>query len=326
MALEHNIICSVSLGFGNTLFYLIVNTQNFAEMKPHNNPRISLAIIATIFSFFLFGQSSDVNNSLEGSWSLTQFVPHSEGLTKWTSYGDSIIYQKHLSNDHFIWFKYDQKNNQLLGMGGGSYEIKEGKYIEDIKFFYPPGSNERGQAIPFDFNFSDGLWNHTGYSKVMDLDENSGDLIVIDSNKIEEKWVKTSEESNLSDNLQGIWELVAYRQQPGDAYIEYPEYAGYLKLITPTHFIWVYYNKNDDQVYAAGSGTYSISQMLYSENIKMIYPENNGELGATIDFSVDFQNDHWRHLGKIDLVITDQTGNKSKNSSLIDEIWKPHRD
>lgn len=290
--------------------------------------RISLALFAVVLATAPKSQpNSNSAPSLEGTWKLTKYIPHDQASTEWTSYGEDIIYQKHLTDDHFTWFKYDKKNNKLLGMGGGSYKIENGKYVEDIKFFYPPGSSERGQAIPFDFELPNNEWYHTGYAKVMEVDSETGNVVVVDSNKIEEKWVRTDIKSNSSNQLMGTWDLVSYREDSDGNYIEYPEYVGYIKLITPTHFTWVYFNKNDDEIYAAGSGSYSYEDNQYSETIDMIYPENAGQLGETIQFKAQIENNRWKHLGKMPLIEVDEdTGNKKKSLALIDEIWKAHKE
>lgn len=296
-------------------------------MKTPKPLRLSLVVIAIIFATTPQSQPKKTIPSIEGTWKLTKYIPHDQGSSEWKAYGDSIVYQKHLTSNHFTWFKYDQKNNQLLGMGGGSYKIENGKYVEDIKFFYPPGSSELGQAIPFDISIPDDEWHHKGFAKVMEVDPESGSIIVVDSSKIEEKWVRTDMKSNQKNQLIGTWDLVSYREKIDGNYIEYPEYVGYIKLITPTHFTWVYFNKNDDEIYAAGSGSYAFNDGQYKETIEMIYPENTGQLGETIEFKAEINDNKWKHLGKIPFVEVDEsTGNKLKTLSLIDEIWTTHKE
>lgn len=264
--------------------------------------------------------------SLEGSWNLVSYVPHpyaGDG-TNWVEYGDSIIYQKHLSPDHFAWFSYDLKNNQILGMGGGSYVVRDGKYIENIKFFYPPGSSELGQAIPFSVEFRSGFWYHTGYAKQMAVDMETGKLTVIDSNKIEEKWVRSEIKGNPDTTLVGTWQLVSYRDRPDAAYTEYPEFVGYVKLLTPTHFTWIYYDMDGDEIYAAGSGEYTFDGQSYVEKLNMLHPDNLGQTGETIRFRTRIiNNTRWEHFGYLPIVSIDEsTGNIVRDSSLIDERWK----
>lgn len=295
-------------------------------MEPQKTIKGVLVIISLIVACTPQSQPvDDESPNLEGSWTLTHFVPYGEGTSEWMEYGDSIVYQKHLTKDHFAWFKYDQKNNRLLGMGGGSYEIKNGQYVEDIKFFYPPGSSELGQAIPFDYEFPKNQWHHTGYAKVMDMHPETGEMIVVDSNKIEEKWARTKMKKGKSNQLIGTWDLISYRQNEGGNYIEYPNYVGYIKLLTPTHFTWVYFNEEGDEIYAAGSGHYTYNKEKYSETINMIYPKNEGQLGETIEFTANLENNKWKHKGQLPIISIDTTnGNIIRSSSLIDEVWIPH--
>ncbi|VXD11431.1 hypothetical protein [Marinoscillum sp. 108] len=265
--------------------------------------------------------------SFEGSWNLVAYIPHSEGLTEWNTYSDDILYQKHLTSDHFTWIKYDTKNEQLLGMGGGSYSINTGQYVENIEFFFPPGSSELGQAIPFNFELTDGIWYHTGYAKEMDMDMETGEIVVIDSNKIEEKWIKTSLPPNTNTSVMGTWELTSYLDASQKEFMEYPEFIGYIKLITPTHFTWIYFDKDADEIYASGSGSYRYENGKYSETIDMIYPTNSGQIGETITFKSDIENSKWKHAGYLPNIIIDSTnGDIVRDSILIDEVWALHSD
>lgn len=266
----------------------------------------------------------DQKPSLEGSWNLVAYKPDSE--EEWRTYGDSILYQKHLTSDHFGWFKYDVSNNRILGIGGGSYVIKDGKYIENIKFFYPPGSTELGQAIPFSFKLEDDNWYHLGYAKQMEVDMESGKLTAIDSNRIEEKWVRTKLKPNQNDQLTGTWDLISYRDSLNGSYTEYPDFAGYIKLITSTHFMWIYFDMDGDEIYGAGSGEYSFDGQKYSEKIRMIYPNNLGQVGEEIHFNTGIMDNTWNHLGYLPtLTIDETTGKVDRDSSLIDEKWKLHQ-
>ena len=261
--------------------------------------------------------------TLEGSWSLEKYIP--SGHTEWKSYGDTIIYQKHLSPDHFTWFMFDSKNDEILGMGGGSYAIAGDKYIENIEFFFPPGSNEHGQAIPFSFKLTDKGWHHVGYSKSMAVDMESGKLEMIDSTRIEEVWVKTTIPPSNNLNLVGTWDLIAYRDSLNGEYIEYPDFVGYMKLLTPTHFTWIYYDKYGDEIYAAGSGRYTFDGTNYTEAVDMMYPDNFGQRGSTIQFQTRIDHTIWQHVGYLpDLSIDHVTGHITSDSSLIDERWKLH--
>lgn len=268
----------------------------------------------------------DIKKEIIGSWELEQYVDHSKGETGFESYGDSILYQKHITAYHFTWFKYDRKNEMILGMGGGSYRVIDGKYVENIEFFYPPGSNELGQAIPFDVAFKQGKWYHTGFAKVIETDLETGKLIPMDSSKIEEIWIKTPLHANEPNILMGSWDLTAKRDSLTGSYFEYPEFMGYMKLITATHFIWINYDRYGDEIFGAGSGPYTFTDGIYAENIKMIFPRNTGQLDALVTFRADPYQNQWNHFGYVpEITIDASNGNIIKDSTLVDEIWKPHK-
>ncbi|MDX1629712.1 MAG: hypothetical protein R3345_13490, partial [Fulvivirga sp.] len=222
-------------------------------------------------------QEALAEDALQGTWRLVKFIDHGSGDTTWSTYDDDVLYQKHITPTHFAWLKYERKDDQLSGVGGGAYTFDGETYTEDIKFFLPPGSSELGQSIPFDVSFTeDGGWYHRGYAKDMEFDAESGMMKVMDSTKIEEIWERVSA-MDTTNAIMGTWKLLQYRAEKGDSLMsEYPPFVDYMKLITPSHFFWVQYNNEGDQVMGAGSGTYRYNGETYTENIEMSYPHGSG--------------------------------------------------
>ena len=145
--------------------------------------------------------SQELDNKLQGSWELKSFIESDSEDQNWQSWEDHILYQKHIVGSHFSWIKFNTQTNSLEAMGGGSYSIDEnGQYIESLDFVYPPGSSELGQSIPFDATFKGKYWYHTGFAKVMDIDLD-GNLLVVDSLKIEEKWKPIKAKNKVDDLL-----------------------------------------------------------------------------------------------------------------------------
>ena len=260
------------------------------------------------------------DDSIVGTWDLVSYVDHANKKEGWQAHGDHIIYQKHLTNTHFTWIQYDTKEMMLLGMGGGNYDMVDGKYVENIAFFYPPASSELGQSIPFDVEFKEGKWYHTGYVQEMEIDFKTGDMVGGDSTKIEEIWQRSNAGFAEDQGLFGTWVLKQYRDDQEDSYYEYPDMTGYIKLITPTHFTWIKYDKEGDQIYGAGAGTYDYNGEGYTENIEMIFPKDGGMRGKSIDFTLDLSSYKWLHLGE-GLRMTDDG---QPDTFLIDEVWTAH--
>ena len=134
--------------------------------------------------------------SLEGSWRRVSVKNQQTG--EWQTIPDNVINEKYLSATHFCWVNYDVEQDSLLGTGGGTYAFDgdAATYTENISFFLPAGSQLLGQAIPFDVQYEDGEWLHTGYSKVFEFNPDTGENEVTDSAKIEEIWVRTDAPSS----------------------------------------------------------------------------------------------------------------------------------
>jgi len=260
--------------------------------------------------------SNKAPESLVGTWKLKQRVNQRVGSEpEWLTASDTMIYNKNLTETHFTWIQYDKNNDILQGIGGGTYDYDGSRYVEHIAFFMPLESGILGQSINFTADFKDGEWYHAGYTKEIEFDPELAQMVVVDSNKIEEIWqkIETTPESN---DLVGTWELKELKQQPDEDFFSYPDFINYKKLITPSHFVWIQYNDDGDEVTGAGSGTYSYNGKEYREQIQMIYPTGNNILGSQITFNCDVEGNRWNHFASSIL----QDGVET-DSIYIDEIW-----
>ena len=243
-------------------------------------------------------------DALVGSWRLIKTIEigHEDSTNRRD--GEEKFYIKHINNTHFIWVEFDRINNQLLGTGGGTYTIENGIYTENIEFYYPPGANELGQAIPFTAEIDeDGIWRHTGYAKIMEFDPETADNIMVDSVIIDELWeridVPVSDDSD--GQLVGSWDFQNYLVQSDSTWGTYPPFYGIMKLITPTHFTWVQYNTEGDEIFGIGGGTYLISEDQYIELIQFIHPPRPDLTGVNAVYSWrQDNNDHWNISGVVE--------------------------
>jgi hypothetical protein len=74
---------------------------------------------------------------------------------------------KILSGNHYQWIAFNSATGVLSGTGGGMYSVKDGKYIEHIRFM--SRNNElaaKGLDLHFDFEVKEGNWHHVGFSTV----------------------------------------------------------------------------------------------------------------------------------------------------------------
>ncbi|MEM6522794.1 MAG: hypothetical protein AAF693_03335 [Bacteroidota bacterium] len=287
-------------------------------MRSHYTSFILLS--ACLFSCTSEKESQPLSDeALLGSWKLVKYIDHENGGTEWVTYSDDYVYQKHLTPTHFTWMKYKKSTDELEGIGGGRYTFENSTYTEDINFFLPAGSSELGQAIPFDVKIDEnGLWHHDGYAKQFEFDVDAGEMAVVDSVRIEEIWEKVSPGANESP-LMGTWNLESYRAQETDSLrSEYPSFVGYMKLVTSSHFVWIKYNTEGDEVMAAASGTYSYKSDMYVENIETCYPKGEGIVGTSPEFDAELDPNSWKHTGQVYQL--DSAG-AEPSTLLIDELW-----
>ena len=263
-------------------------------------------------------EGASTEESLEGSWRRISVKDQETG--EWINISSNVINEKYLSPTHFCWVNYDIEQDSLLGTGGGTYVYDGNTYTEDIRFFLPAGTQMIGQAIPFEVRFEDGKWYHTGYAKVFEFDPDTGENVVTDSAKIEEIWERTDASSS-QGGLVGTWQLESYKGEGDSLRSEYPDFVNYVKLITPTHFVWVNYQ---DEVLAEGGGTYVYDGDTYTETLNFVYPSGSGQVGTVLPFDCKVEGDTWFHTGHIIIREENESGEKVPvDSAWIDEVWKP---
>lgn len=170
----------------------------------------------------------------------------------------------------------------------------------------------------------DGTWYHTGYAKVMEFDPETGELVVTDTSKIEEKWVQIEGETDHPEMIK-TWNLIGYKSTESSAtYDVYPDFVGYIKLITPTNFVWVRYNSESQggEVIGLGSGIWEFDGSIYTEYIKLQHPQGSRQVGTTVPFTYTMEDGKWYHYGYVKQVDFDDSGEMTVlDSRLVDEIW-----
>jgi hypothetical protein len=108
--------------------------------------------------------------------------------------------------------------------------------------------------------------------------------------------------------LVGSWKLVSAKS--GGQTIEFPAGTTILKHVTPTHFVWVHYDRNG-QITQAGGGSYVVSGNGYDETPEYGLGEGvQPLLGKRQSFTARVEGNRWYH------------GGKETNGDVIEEIWE----
>ncbi len=127
-----------------------------------------------------------------------------------------------------------------------------------------------------------------------------------------------------TDNpLLGTWVLVKYKNDSSDTWLEHPPFVKYLKHITPTHFTWIYYDGDGDQVLGTGGGTYTFDGKQYVENITYFHPPGSNQVGKSYPFKAELTSSYWTHSGYLNnYEFNPETATYvAADSSYLEEVW-----
>ncbi len=102
-----------------------------------------------------------VPGELQGAWLMSGRIR--EGKTQLRDTSRPRKTMKILSGTRFQWIAYNTETKQFMGTGGGTYTTINGEYTENIEFFSKDNSKV-GITLKFNYQLTDGKWNHKGFS------------------------------------------------------------------------------------------------------------------------------------------------------------------
>jgi hypothetical protein len=131
------------------------------------------------------------NDKLIGSWNLVQYKYGAD--ENYSDVPEFMYYVKNITRNNFSWCSYNPEDGEVIGTGGGTYEIVGKKYIESTDFWYPSGTSIPGTKTAFDYKIKGNRWVISGYIKEVELQPATGEMAPIDSMYIEEIWMRISD-------------------------------------------------------------------------------------------------------------------------------------
>lgn len=202
---------------------------------------------------------------------------------------------KHITPTHWTWVAYDKPKNAILAGAGGTWTIKDGKYQETCEFATDDVQHLRGKSFQFTINLAGDKWDHKGVP---------GTEIQVD-----QVWTRLKPSNPQKANtgepgrqLLGTWSKVL----GSDA----PKAAMMVKCVTPTHWTWVAYDKENKQALAAAGGTWSLRNGEYVESCEFTTENFPQARGNAYPFEYQVKGDQWTLKGG---------GNRAIRN---DETWK----
>ena len=130
-------------------------------------------------------------NKLIGSWNLVQYKYGED--ENYSDVPEFIYYVKNITENRFSWCSYNPENGEVIGTGGGTYEVNDKKYIESTDFWYPSGTNIPGSETAFNYQLKGNRWIISGYIREVELSPSTGKMVRTDSTHISEIWMRISD-------------------------------------------------------------------------------------------------------------------------------------
>ncbi|WP_405605596.1 membrane or secreted protein [Polaribacter sp. Asnod1-A03] len=148
-----------------------IMTENL-EFNSNNSELIgvetSFKVIITKNKIKVLTQNIELNRidngkpgELQGAWLMSGRIKDGKTQLRDTSRPRKTM--KILSGTRFQWIAYNTETKQFMGTGGGTYTTIDGKYTENIEFF-SKDNTKVGLSLDFNYELTDGNWNHTGFS------------------------------------------------------------------------------------------------------------------------------------------------------------------
>lgn len=100
-------------------------------------------------------------DALSGNWRISARAGQDGQMTEMKRTARKTL--KICSETRFQWFAINPETKEFFGTGGGTYELKDGKYTEKLEFFSRDNSRV-GASLTFDAKVEGDKWQHSGKS------------------------------------------------------------------------------------------------------------------------------------------------------------------
>jgi hypothetical protein len=133
----------------------VVGNEFRLRLNKKGDPFISLDSSAA------WKKLDDGSTNLAGNWRITQREQEGKMQAIHTTGPRKTI--KILSSTRFQWAAINTETGEFFGSGGGSYDFRDGKYTEHIRFFSRDNSRV-GMSLTFNGKLDEKDWHHAGKS------------------------------------------------------------------------------------------------------------------------------------------------------------------
>lgn len=101
------------------------------------------------------------SDALSGNWRITAREGQDGKMVEMKRGARKTL--KICSGTRFQWMAINPETKEFFGTGGGTYSLKDGKYVETLEFFSRDNSRV-GASLSFDAKVENNKWQHSGKS------------------------------------------------------------------------------------------------------------------------------------------------------------------
>ena len=262
-------------------------------------PTLLLAVLA-LLSFVACKQNTSTDNTKEeaeeeaaanplaGAWKMTAWKPADSE----EQVAPDVVQYKFYTDSHFFFVGYDDKADTVAQAGGGTYTVDDGTFTEKIAFASWDSPNV-GTSYTFDFTAGEDGNTFKQRGVMKSNVEGEPDF------QLAEDYVKVGpalEPAVAEKAPVGLWKITKslYGDQeeataPADSMVIH-------KLVTPTHFYVVTYNKNTGKLDGMTFGTYEMKDGKYVETV-MATTRSIELIDKMLPFEYEYTGDSFTQKG-----------------------------
>jgi hypothetical protein len=234
---------------------------------------LCLICVLPLFHERALGQADDaradkLKRDVLGSWDCV-LSPNAPG---------AIRHQKFVTPGRYIWVTFDRDNRRILAVSGGTWAVAGDIYAETSEFASDTHQHVRGKTYRYAVTVTPEKWVIKGVPGTeIDVDEVWNKLKPDDADK--------DKAGRPGAELLGTWE--------GSLGEGAPKAARILKYITPTHWTWAIFDRENKMVMQAMGGTWSLKDGKYEETVDFTTENGADARGRSNPFGFEVRDDRW---------------------------------
>jgi hypothetical protein len=189
----------------------------------------------------------------------------------------SVRHTKLVAPGRFTWVTFDSEKQEILSVCGGTWALEGDKYTESCEFASDTHQHLRGKTFTYDVTVTPEKWDLKGVPGTeINVDEVWNRMKPDDSQK--------ANTEPRGKELLGTWESTIEGA---------PKALQFFKYLTPTHWTWVVFDRENKMVLGAIGGTWALKHGEYVETVDFSTDNYARFRGNSNPYGFEVRGDQW---------------------------------